>query len=97
MRLRFTPRAVADLDAIADYLSERNPAAALRVRTAILRSLERLVAFPESGRRQSVDRVRKLVVGAYPYLVYYTVDALAGEIVVLTIQHPSRERGYEDL
>lgn len=97
MKLRFTPRAVADLDAIADYLIERNPAAALRVRTAILRSLQRLVAFPESGRRQSVDRVRKLVVGTYPYLVYYTVDPLAGEIVVLTIQHPSRERGYEDL
>jgi len=97
MKLRFTPRAVADLDAIADYLIERNPAAALRVRTAILRSLERLVAFPGSGRRQSVDCVRKLVVGRYPYLVYYTVDELAGEIVVLTIQHPSRERGYEDL
>jgi plasmid stabilization system protein ParE len=41
MRLRFTPRAVADLNAIADYLAERNPAAALRVRTAILQSLER--------------------------------------------------------
>jgi len=36
-------------------------------------------------------------VGTYPYLVYYTVDPLAGEIVVLTIQHPSRERGYSDL
>jgi plasmid stabilization system protein ParE len=39
MRLRFSPRAVLDLSEIADYIRERDPAAALRVRTAILQSL----------------------------------------------------------
>jgi toxin ParE1/3/4 len=40
--------------------------------------------------------VRKLVTRKYPYLVYYTVDPSAEEIIILTIQHPAREREHED-
>ena len=68
MRLRLTPRAVADLGEIADYLLERNPAAAAKVRDAILDALNILTLFPEAGRRQSVDGVRKLVTRKYRYL-----------------------------
>ena len=50
MRLRFTPRAAANIAAIADYIHERNPAAARRVRGAIYQSLETLVLFPYAGR-----------------------------------------------
>jgi toxin ParE1/3/4 len=32
----------------------------------------------------------------YPYLVYYTVDDQAGEIIVLAIQHPAREHEHSD-
>lgn len=35
MRLRFTPRATANLIEIADYIHSHNPAAAQRVRAAI--------------------------------------------------------------
>ncbi len=35
MKLRFTPRAVANIAAIADYIRERNPAASLRVHAAM--------------------------------------------------------------
>jgi toxin ParE1/3/4 len=96
MNLRFTSRATQDLVDIADYIRERNPAAALRVRAAILDSLRNLVLFPEIGRRQTVEGVRKLVTRKYPYLVYYTVDQAAAEIVILTIRHPAREREHED-
>src|SRR2546423_73729 len=96
MKLRFTPRATQDLAAIADYIVSRNPDAALRVRAAILDSVQNLVAFPYIGRPQDVEGVRKLVTRKYPYLVYYTIDAASEEIVVVTIQHPARERDYED-
>jgi len=43
MKLRFVPRATQDLTEIADYIRERNPAAALRVRATILDSLQNLV------------------------------------------------------
>jgi toxin ParE1/3/4 len=96
MKLRFTPRAAQDLANIAAYIRERNPPAALRVRAAILESLQSLVLFPHIGRQQQVEGVRKLVTQRYPYLVYYTVDDEAGEIIVLAIQHPAREREHSD-
>ncbi len=89
MKLRFTPRAAQDLAATADYIREHNPKAALRVRSAILETLQNLTLFPYLGRRQRVEGVRKLLTRRYPYLVYYTVDDSAGEIVILAIQHPA--------
>jgi plasmid stabilization system protein ParE len=68
----------------------------MRVRDSILDAMQTLVLFPKSGRRQDVETVRKLVTRKYHYLVYYTVDANAEEIVVLAIQHPAREREYSD-
>jgi len=94
MRLRFTPRAVADLISIADYIRERNPQAALSVRAAILESLRLLLQFPKLGREQSVEGVRKLVTRRYGYLAYYTLDEQAEEVVVLAVQHPSRDRPF---
>jgi plasmid stabilization system protein ParE len=96
MKLRFTLRATQDLIEIADYIRERNTAAALRVRAAILNSLQNLVLFPEAGRRQKLEGVRKLVTRRYPYLVYYTIDLTNEEIIILTIQHPAREREHDD-
>ena len=96
MKLRFTPRATADLIAIADYIRVRNPSASLRVRAAILDSLRTLVLFPEAGRRQKPQGVRKLVTRKYSYLIYYTLDPAAAEIVILSIQHSAREREHED-
>jgi plasmid stabilization system protein ParE len=59
-------------------------------------SLRHLVLFPKIGRRQATEGVRKLVTRKYAYLVYYTIDDAAEEIVILTIQHPARERAFED-
>jgi toxin ParE1/3/4 len=96
MKHRFTSRAAQGLVAIADYLNACNPHAAQHVRAAILRSLQNLILFPKVGRAQSVEGVRKLVIRKYPYLVYYTADEASEEIVILTIQHPAREREHED-
>jgi toxin ParE1/3/4 len=74
MKLRFTPRATQDLADIADYIRAHSPAAAFRVRGAILKSLQNLVLWPEIGRRQTVEGVRKLVTRRYPYFVYYPID-----------------------
>lgn len=94
MKVRFAPRAAQDLVGIADYIRAENPQAAERVRASILESLEVLSAFPALGRRQSVEGVRKLVTRKYRYLVYYTAND--DELVILTIQHPARDRGFSD-
>lgn len=97
MRLRFALRASQDLIEIADYIRERNPAAASKVRDAVLRTVEILVLFPEIGRRQSAEGVRKIATRRYPYVIYYMLDGAAQEIVILTIQHAARERDYTDV
>lgn len=96
MKLRFTPQAVVDIGSIADFLHSKNPVAALRVRDSILDSVQNLAAFPKIGRIQNVAGVRKLITRKYGYLVYYSVDQTAGEIAILSVQHPKREREYQD-
>ncbi|MGB8895940.1 MAG: type II toxin-antitoxin system RelE/ParE family toxin [Pseudolabrys sp.] len=58
MKLPFTRRAAQDLADIADYIRKQNSQAALRVRAAILESLQKLVLFPQVGRQQKVEGVR---------------------------------------
>jgi toxin ParE1/3/4 len=94
VKLRFTPPAVFDLTAIADHMRQRNPAAAARVRSSILKSLDNLTVFPRMERKQSTLGVRKLVTRRYSYLVYYKVDMDARE--VLRIRHPARKRKYKN-
>jgi toxin ParE1/3/4 len=45
MKLRFTRRAAQDLAEIATYIGERSPQASLRVRSAILDSLQNWFNF----------------------------------------------------
>jgi plasmid stabilization system protein ParE len=59
MKLRFTPRATANLIEIADDIHAHNPAAAERVRAAIYESLQNLILFPHVGRLQKAESVRK--------------------------------------
>ena len=96
MKLRFTPRAIANIVEIADYIHAHNPAAAERVRGAIYQSLQNLILFPRVGRRQSTEGVRKIVTRKYGYLVYYTVDETAGEVIILNVKHPAQRREHED-
>jgi toxin ParE1/3/4 len=97
MKLRLTPRATQDLTAIGDYIRSKNPTAAVRVRAAILETLQLLIRFPGAGRAQTVEGVRKIVTRRYPYIVYYRIDEAAQEIIVITIQHAARQREYSDL
>jgi toxin ParE1/3/4 len=96
MKLRFTRRAAQDLTDIGNHLQSRSPGGAANVRAAILDSLQILTEFPSAGRMQSVEGVRKLVTRKYSYLIYYEISPASDAIVVITIQHPSRKREFED-
>lgn len=63
MKLRLTRRALDDLDRINDYVYERNPSAALRVRSELEATLRLLCDFPGMGRKRRPD-VRCLPVRA---------------------------------
>lgn len=96
MKLRYTLRAVADIDAIGSYLRERSPAGASRVRRALCTTIDLIVAHPNCGRLQTTPTVRKFPLRRYPYVIYYTADPARDEIVILTIRHTARRRQYRD-
>jgi plasmid stabilization system protein ParE len=52
--------------------------------------------FPQVGRLQQTKGVRKFVTRRYAYLIYYMVDSVVGEIVVLSIKHPAQKREHDD-
>jgi plasmid stabilization system protein ParE len=97
MKLRFTPRAIENIDAVSDYLHARNPAAAEHVVADIYGCLERLLLFPRAGHLQHVSGVRKLASPKYSYLIYYTLDEATDEIIVLNVKHPRQRREYSDI
>jgi toxin ParE1/3/4 len=96
VKVRYTPRAVADLIDIADYIHQFSPDAAQRVRHEIQRAIAMLERFPLSGPRTDAPPVRKAVVRRYPYIIYYMVEVERREVVILTIQHGARQQPFKD-
>jgi toxin ParE1/3/4 len=73
MKLRYAPRAHADISHIHEYIAQHNPRAATAVVRQI-RTTARLVArYPGLGRETNIAAVRVLPTYRYPYLVYYRV------------------------
>ena len=90
MRIAHSPRAVADLADIGDYISKQNPPAATAVERRIRTIVELIAHFPASGRTlEERPDVRVIPLGIYPYRLFYT--ASGGELIILHIRHSSRE------
>ena len=88
MRIRYTPRAFADREAIFDYIEERSPKGALAIKQAIENSIKRLEDFPYSATATDAYDVRELIVPRRPYKVYYRV--VEDEVWIVHIRHSAR-------
>jgi toxin ParE1/3/4 len=88
MRVRYTPRAFADREAIFEYLDKRNPRAAREVKAFIDKRIDSLEHFPERHRLIKELNVRALWHGRYPYIVYYHVGK--DEVSIIHIRHAAR-------
>jgi plasmid stabilization system protein ParE len=87
--VRYSPRALADLGAIADFLVARSPQGARAVERAVYATLALVADFPGCGRAlEQRPSVRVIPVTRYPYLIFYTVSD--GFVVVLHIRHAAR-------
>jgi toxin ParE1/3/4 len=90
MRVRYSPRAFAELQAIHDYLSNRSPQAALGTASAIRNSIVALVDFPEMGQPADHLDVRVLRSAHHNDRVYYAIKG--DEIQILHIRHSARKQ-----
>jgi toxin ParE1/3/4 len=74
------------------YIYERNRSAALSVAKRVEDLAALLGEFPLIGHLTDEAEVRVLPVVRYPFMIFYTIDATAGEVVILHVRHTARER-----
>jgi toxin ParE1/3/4 len=90
MSVVFRDEAIADLDDIARYIAQDNPASAARVIARIHRVIYRTIAhLPLSGRLNRANNTRELAVPGLPYLITYR--PVRDVVDVIAIFHTSRD------
>ena len=88
MRIRFTARARANLDAIFRYIASDNPEDAANLVEGIEHLIEKLSTYPDLGHPTRPPGRRVLTVPRAPYQVFYRVTE--HEIRILMVRHTSR-------
>ena len=81
MKLRWTPRAVADLEEISDYLVAASPQAWEHLLQRLERLSEAMLDFPLMGKAGLVPGTREFVVSGTPYILVFQVKDEAVVIV----------------
>ena len=84
LRLTWRPRASARLANFINYIADRDPAAAEKLRASIYRSIDHAREFPEAYRRGRRPGTREIVAHRN-YIVIYRVAG--DELDVLTVIH----------
>lgn len=92
--IRYTVRALADMDRLERFLMEASPEAAADTSRIIVEAINVLHRHPEIGRPARSD-LRELIIsrGHTGYVALYRYDERDDAVVVLAIRH-QREAGY---
>lgn len=95
MRLVLSRLALAELDEILGYISERSPLGAKHVEARMRRAFDRIGHHPEAAERvEQRPEVRRLPLARHPYVIYYEIGPDA--VTVLRILHGARRRPWDE-
>lgn len=89
MRLRYTLPAVTDLESILDYVVDRSPQGASRIRARIRAVTDLLLRYPQAGAVTDDPTIRRVTTTPYPYLIFY--EATDTEIIIHAVRHGARD------
>jgi toxin ParE1/3/4 len=90
MRLRWLASGRATLHSSLRRIRDENPAVASDLARRVDRAVQRLEAFPNSGRVGTVSAARELVIPRLPFIVVYRVTN--AEVQILRVFHHKLER-----
>ena len=93
MKVRYTGTALRELAEILAYIADRNATAAASVRARVEDLVEQLSYFPYMAQETERMGVRRVPLGSYPYVIFYTVEA--DEVVILRIRHGARRPPWD--
>ncbi|MEA2935365.1 MAG: toxin ParE1/3/4 [Variibacter sp.] len=88
MKLQYRAQALADIDAIHQYLEERSPSAARSVLRAIYASTQLIGERPLSYQRTDIPNLRVHVVQRYRYKIFYSV--IDDTVEIIHVRHTAR-------
>ncbi|MCC8975651.1 MULTISPECIES: type II toxin-antitoxin system RelE/ParE family toxin [Bradyrhizobium] len=88
VNVRYTRRALVQIDHALSYIETRSPQGAVDVRDRILALVTLLQEQPRAGRPTSRSGVRRLSATPYPYLIDYRVTPT--EIIIMRFRHAAR-------
>ena len=89
MHLEWSLFAIADREAIFDYIEQDSPRAAVVVDDRIEQQVEALEQFPEMGRKGREAGTRELVIQRTPYVAVYRFEG--GVVLILRVLHGAQE------
>ena len=81
MRVRFSPQARDDLEAISAYYRAISPHLANAIIFQIERRIDQLSRLPLIAPQTDEPGIRELIVLRYPYKVYYRIDDRGVEVM----------------
>jgi toxin ParE1/3/4 len=87
VKVVLSPQALADLDRLKEFLSDKNRAASDRMISVLIEAIDSLSHFPARGRPGDDAHMHEMVVpfGRAAYVVHYAL--LGSEILILRIWH----------
>ncbi|MGH7067758.1 MAG: type II toxin-antitoxin system RelE/ParE family toxin [Acetobacteraceae bacterium] len=89
MKLRYSLPALADLEAVLDYIAAHSPPGARRVQARIQAIIDLLLSYPGIGTRTDDPTIRRMTALPYPYMIFY--QATETEIIIHAIRHSARD------
>jgi toxin ParE1/3/4 len=89
VRLRYAPRARADIAEIHEYISQHSPRAASSVVNQIRTTSRLLAEHPGLGRETDISGVRVFPTARYSFLVYHHIRG--DELVIVHVRHGRRD------
>jgi toxin ParE1/3/4 len=88
LHLEWSQFALADREAIFDFIEADSPRAAVAMDDRIQEHVERLRQFPETGRPGRIEGTRELVIDRTPYIAAYQI--IETKVRILRVLHGAR-------
>jgi plasmid stabilization system protein ParE len=94
MKVRYTRKALAEINSIISYIARDNERASDKVAEAIREAVELISRRPEISPFVFRQEIRGKMVGRYPYRIFYTVGS--DEVVIRNVRSARRRLPWND-
>ncbi len=91
MKLVWLPKAIENLDAHLDYISQDSPQAAVEQGDRIERQVNQLIKHPEIGRPGRKLGTYELVISRTPFIMVYRIQRESKRIELMRLLHGAQQ------